>query len=174
MTPPGNQEAEWVQAAVLVPIFERRGVLHVVYIVRSADSPVHRSQMAFPGGRHRDSEDGTFLETALREAEEEIGLRRDVVDVVGELPLVRTMTSNFVIAPFVGRIPEDTEFRLDPREVSEVFIASVDELRAEETRRDTLRTLHDGTEAVVPTFTVHGRIIWGATERITELLLGTL
>lgn len=170
MTNPGP----WVEAAVLVPIFERSGSTHVVYIVRSAESPVHKSQMAFPGGRHRRDADGTFLETALRESEEEIGLSRRDVEILGELPLVRTMTSQFVIAPFVGRIPSDMRFDLDPREVSELFIVAVDELRARGVRQEALRTLHDGTEAMVPTFTVRGRIIWGATERITHHLLETL
>lgn len=160
-----------VRAAVLVPIFEQDGHWHVVFIERSADSPVHRSQIAFPGGRHNPDTDGTLLETALREAEEEVGLRREDLDVQEALPDVHTMTSNFVIAPFVARIPDRYPFRPDPREVASVFTIALADLRDPSVRRMARCTLHDGTEADVPTFSIGSRVIWGATERITDELL---
>lgn len=84
------------------------------------------------------------------------------------------MTSNFVIAPFIAKIPEDTVFRPDPREVACVWTVSIAELSAPGTRRIATCRLHDGRDAEVPTFTVGGRVIWGATERITDELLNTL
>jgi 8-oxo-dGTP pyrophosphatase MutT (NUDIX family) len=161
-----------VRAAVLAPVFERGGELHLVFIERGSDVPVHRGQIAFPGGVCR-AEDPTCLDTALREAEEEIGLRRADVTETRELPEVRTMTSGFVISPFVGRVRDAYPFRLDPREVADVFFVPLSELRNPNARRHIVRTLSDGTEREVPTFVVGERIIWGATEMITRELLKT-
>jgi 8-oxo-dGTP pyrophosphatase MutT (NUDIX family) len=158
-----------VRAAVLAPVFERAGELHLVFIERSGDVPVHRGQIAFPGGVCR-AEDATCLDTALREAEEEIGLRRADVAGTEALPEVQTMTSGFVISPFVGRVPAEYPFRLDPREVAGVFFVPLSELR-DHPRRHIVRTLSDGSEREVPTYVVGERIIWGATEMITREIL---
>lgn len=171
---PASVRPPATRAAVLVPIFQLETEWHVVYIERSADSPVHGSQMAFPGGVHRPGTDGTLLDTALREAEEEIGLRREELRLRHALSEVHTMTSNFVIAPFVAQIAADSVFRPDPREVASVWTVPVAELRDPAARKMALCRLHDGTEAMVPTFTVGARVIWGATERITDELLQTL
>jgi 8-oxo-dGTP pyrophosphatase MutT (NUDIX family) len=159
-----------VRAAVLAPMFERSGELHLVFIERSSDVPVHRGQIAFPGGVCR-AEDATCLDTALREAEEEIGLRRADVTVTATLADVQTMTSGFVISPFVGRVQDGYPFRADPREVAGVFFVGLAELADPKARRHILRTLSDGTEREVPTFVVGDRIIWGATEMIAREIL---
>ena len=162
-----------VRAAVLAPVFERGGELHLVFIERSSDVPVHRGQIAFPGGVCR-AEDVTCLDTALREAEEEIGLRREHVTETQALREVQTMTSGFVISPFVGRVPDAYPFLPDPREVAGVFFVRLSELADPKARRHIVRTLSDGTEREVPTFVVGDRIIWGATEMITREILKEL
>jgi 8-oxo-dGTP pyrophosphatase MutT (NUDIX family) len=161
-----------VRAAVLAPVFERGGELHLVFIERSGDVPVHRGQIAFPGGVCR-ADDATCLDTALREAEEEIGLRRTDVTATRALCEVQTMTSGFVISPFVGTVADAYPFRLDPREVAGVFSIRLSELAEPKARRHIVRTLSDGTEREVPTFVVGDRIIWGATEMITHEILRT-
>jgi len=93
-------------AAVLIPLFERRGELHVVYIRRSDHVASHRGQVAFPGGRV-DPVDATLLDAALREAHEEVGIPPSIVQVIGALPTMQTTTSGIVVAPFVGVIPSD-------------------------------------------------------------------
>lgn len=170
MQEPVDATPALVRAAVLAPVFEREGGLHLVFIERSGDVPVHRGQIAFPGGVCR-AEDANCLDTALREAEEEIGLRRGDVTVIATLGDVQTMTSGFVISPFVGRVPDAYPFRLDPREVAGVFSVSIAELRNPEARRHIVRTLSDGTQKEVPTYVVGDRIIWGATEMITREIL---
>src|SRR5258706_12151143 len=100
-----------VAAAVLVPMFERDGAFHLLYTTRSAALPQHPGQVAFPGGRHAPVRDGSLLVTALRETEEEIGVRPADVDVLGALDAIHTFSSNFLITPFVGRIPHPYEFR---------------------------------------------------------------
>lgn len=155
---------------MLAPVFDRYGEPHLVFIERSSDVPIHRGQIAFPGGVRR-AEDATCLDTALREAEEEIGLRRADVTVTATLREVQTMTSGFVISPFLGKIPGDYPFRVDPREVACVFFVPLSELVKPQARRHIVRTLSDGTEREVPTYVVGERIIWGATEMITREIL---
>ena len=171
---PGIKTESAVRAAVLAPIFEREGELHLVFIERSTDMPVHSGQVAFPGGVCR-PEDGTALATALREAEEEIALRPSDVTVVATLPDVHTMTSGFVITPFIARIPDGYPFLANPREVAGIFSTPLAELRDPARRRRILRTLSDGTEREVPAFFVGAHVIWGATEAIaTEVLNAAL
>ena len=89
---------------MLVPVFERDGALHLLYTTRSADLPLHAGQVRFPVDAH-DRARASLLATALRETEEEIGLARADVDVLGALDPIHTLSSNFLVTPFVGRIP---------------------------------------------------------------------
>src|SRR5262249_59516288 len=100
---PWRAMKELVDAAVLVPVFrDPAGDVRVVLILR-AEGGVHGGQIAFPGGRS-DPGDASPLETALREAEEEIGLTRDRVHVLDTLPVFETMSTGFRVAPFLARI----------------------------------------------------------------------
>jgi len=83
------------QAAVLVPIIEQHGALHVILTMRSSALKHHPGQIAFPGGK-LDESDMSLEDTALREANEEIGLPRDVVNVLGQLPTHETVTGFIV------------------------------------------------------------------------------
>ena len=110
-----------IRAAVLVPLVPAGSDIEVILTLRTESLPTHKGQVAFPGGRFGPRYDESLVDTALREAEEEIGLRRGDVEIVGSLPDVQTMSSRFVITPLVGRIPADYPFVLDPGEVAEVF-----------------------------------------------------
>ena len=90
-------------AAVLVPLYLDGGDLHAVFTKRRDDLRRHAGEISFPGGRP-DFEEEELRVTALREAEEEIGLPRDDVEVVGALPPTGTFVTNFRIHPFVGMI----------------------------------------------------------------------
>lgn len=171
MAEPHHSEAP-IRAAVLAPVFESNGELYLVFTERSHEMPVHSGQVAFPGGVCR-KYDASPLATALREAEEEIGLRSADVTVMASLPEVHTMTSGFVIDPFLARIPENYPFVLEPREVASIFFASLSELRSPSNRKHVMRTLSDGTEREVPAFIIGSRVIWGATEVITREVLTT-
>ena len=89
-----------VKAAVLIPLYEEGGGLHAVFTKRPADMRRHAGEISFPGGRRDDDED--LRDTALREAEEEIGLAREQVQVVGALPPTGTIVTNYAVYPFVG------------------------------------------------------------------------
>jgi 8-oxo-dGTP pyrophosphatase MutT (NUDIX family) len=169
--PPG---ADSRQAAVLVPVLAELEGLRLVYTVRKADLQDHAGQISFPGGS-MDPSDGSLLETALREAEEEIDLSRDLVKVVGELEEMYIPPSNFRVSPFVGLLPPGAEMVIAPDEVEEIFTVSLNELMAPETFRRALWR-RDGRDYEVPVFSVEGsrREIWGATAAMTAALLARL
>jgi 8-oxo-dGTP pyrophosphatase MutT (NUDIX family) len=160
-------------AAVLVPLFLRDQTLHVLYITRSDTLQHHPGQVAFPGGRHLASRDTSLLATALRESEEEIGLAPAHVDVLGALDPIHTLTSNFAITPFVAVIPHPYPFRLNPDEVREVFSIPLTVLDDPRTAAEE-RWVLGGHPVPVATYRHEGRVIWGATQRITAMLVDLL
>ena len=166
--PPG---ADSRRAAVLVPVLAEPDGLHVVYTVRKNDLQDHAGQISFPGGS-LDPSDGSLLETALREAEEEIDLARGLVEVVGELEEMYIPPSNFRVSPFVGLLPAEAEMVLAPDEVEEIFTVPLRELLDPDTFRRALWR-RDGRDYEVPIFAVGEpvREIWGATAAMTAALL---
>ncbi|HUY20658.1 MAG TPA: CoA pyrophosphatase [Candidatus Binataceae bacterium] len=158
-------------AAVLVPIFERSGDLHLLYILRS-DHVSHRGQVAFPGGRV-DPEDQSPMAAALRETHEEVGIEPAAVEVLGAFPGMRTATSGIMVAPFAGLIPWPTTLRANPHEVAEIFSVPMAVLR--DTRyRQTYIWQRDGLEWRFPAIVYDNRPIWGLTYRITMSLIETM
>src|SRR5918998_68072 len=116
---------------------------------------------------------GSLLETALREAEEEIDLSPDLVEVVGELEEMYIPPSNFRVSPFVGLLSPAAEMVLAPDEVEAIFTVSLDELMSPETLRR-VPWRRDGRDYQEPIFAVGGspsRNIWGATAAMTASLL---
>jgi 8-oxo-dGTP pyrophosphatase MutT (NUDIX family) len=170
--PPGANSR---RAAVLVPILIEDGEARVVYTVRRGDLADHAGQISFPGGS-AESGDGSLMETALREAEEEIDLRPGLVDIVGELEEMYITPSNFRVSPFVGLLGPEAELVLAPDEVEEIFTVSLKTLTAPETLRRVLWR-HEGHEYEVPVFAIAApvsRNIWGATAAMTAALLARL
>ena len=163
---PGTKDA-----AVLVPLYVGAdGELHAVFTKRRDDLRKHAGEISFPGGRP-DFESEDLRTTALREAEEEIGLPRDDVEVVGALPPTGTFVTNYRIHPYVGVIEERKEWELQPREVDFVLEFSLPDLiRGFEMQR----LLKKGVPIKTPTYTVDGNLVWGATARILQHLLERL
>lgn len=163
---------EQVPAAVLVPLFlagETREP-HLVLTRRRADLRRHAGEISFPGGR-RDAEDSDLAETALREAEEEIGLARAQVSLLGELPRTSTFVTGYVIHPFVATIPAGVAWRPSAREVDAVLELPLEAVRAGKTRTQMQRR---GITFETDAFIVDEHLIWGATARIIEHLLERL
>src|ERR671910_3837650 len=161
VAPPGSDSR---RAAVLVPILVEDEDARVVYTVRKEDLADHAGQISFPGGSI-ESGDGSLLETALRESEEEIDLSPELVEVVGELEEMYIPPSNFRVTPFVGLLPPEAEMVLAPDEVEAIFTVSLDELNARETLRK-VDWRYEGRGYKVPVFAVEAggpRNIWGAT-----------
>lgn len=143
---------------------------HAVFTRRRTDLRRHAGEISFPGGR-QDPDDADPADTALREAEEEIGLPRAQVSLLGELPPVSTFVTNYVIHPFVGLIPAGLRWEASPSEVDAVLELSLDALRTSRTRT---RMERRGISFETDAYVVDDHLIWGATARILESLLERL
>ena len=160
--------AEPTVAAVLVPLFfTADGRPHAVLTRRRTDLRRHAGEISFPGGR-QDPEDPDLAATALREAEEEIGLPRERVQMLGRLPAVSTFATGYEIHPHVGLIPAGLRWTPSPREVDAVLEAGLQALRGARTRTLIQRR---GIEFETDAYVLDGQVIWGATARILESLL---
>lgn len=152
------------ESAVLVPLFERHGVPHILFTRRPSHLRHHADQFSFPGGR-RDAEDTTPLHTALRETEEELGVERSRVRTLGMLDEVPTMVTGYRIQPFVGVIPGDGKYRPSADEVAFILEVPLAGLLDPAIRRTERRQV-EGHEYEVHFYTYNGHVIWGATARI--------
>jgi 8-oxo-dGTP pyrophosphatase MutT (NUDIX family) len=161
------QADEQVAAAVLVPLYEDGGELRVVLTKRRADLRRHAGEISFPGGR-RDPDDVSLSDTALREAEEEIGLPRADVTLVGALERTSTFVTNYAIHPFVGLLDGRRPWRASELEVDTVLEPFLLEVRAGATRT---RMERRGFTFETDAYVFDGELVWGATARILEDLL---
>jgi len=174
-TPPPGAASR--RAAVLVPVLMEPDGTRLVYTVRKGHLQDHAGQISFPGGGF-ESGDGTLLATALREAEEEIDLSPDFVEVIGELEEMYIPPSNFRVSPFVGLLTPEADMVLAPDEVEEIFTVSLEHLMEPDTLRNVIWR-RDGRAYEVPIFAVEPdngprREIWGATAAMTAVLLARL
>jgi 8-oxo-dGTP pyrophosphatase MutT (NUDIX family) len=159
-----------VDAAVLVPLYLDSGNLHAVFTKRREDLSHHAGEISFPGGR-QDFPDEDLRVTALREAEEEIGLPPEEVELVGALPPVGTFVTNYKIHPFVGVIKPGHTWTPQPTEVEVILELSLPDLIA---GHEMKRLVRKGVPFKTPTYTVGGNLVWGATARIVQHLLERL
>lgn len=161
------------RAAVLVPLLRIDDHPHLLFTRRASTLAHHRGQVAFPGGRHHPEEDADLETTALRETHEEIGVAPGDVRLLGPLDDIETVSTSFVITPFVGFVPHPYAWRPAPAEVDTIFTVPVQVLQAPGATR---RELWDfgGRRIPIDTYAVDGHVIWGATQRITTNLLHVL
>jgi len=160
------------RAAVLMPIVLEPEEARIVYTLRTGDLRDHAGQVSFPGGSLEPG-DESLLATALREAEEEVDLRPDLVEVIGELEEMYIPPSRFMVRPFVGLLTRETELVLAPEEVEKIFSVSIEELMSPNAFRRVVWE-RDGRSYEVPVFAVGGHEIWGATAAMTAALLARL
>ena len=149
-------------SAVLIPLFYNQGQCHVLFTQRSDEVNFHKGQVCFPGGTQEPS-DSSLLRTALRETEEETSLKAKDVEILGELDDCMTLTSNYVISPFVAFMPYPYLLHADGREIKEIFSVPLSFLMDEANfKQDSY------------TYEYEGHVIWGATARILRQLIDLL
>lgn len=159
-------------SAVLVPLFEEDGEAWLLLTRRAQHLRNHRGEVSFPGGRQDDGE--ALVDTARREAFEEIGLDPATVEIVGELDHLVTFTSRAAIVPYVGVLPaRPIRLKPNPDEVELVLTLPMSELLHEDTFREELWHFFDD-ERPMYFFDVVGDTIWGATARILFELLALI
>jgi 8-oxo-dGTP pyrophosphatase MutT (NUDIX family) len=158
------EDPDRVPAAVLVPIYKDGARHHIVFIRRTLTVKTHRGQISFPGGS-KETSDRTLLDTALRESAEEIGLRPDDVEVLGELDDEVTVTSDYLVTPFVAAMPWPYRFTINGDEVDEIITIPIHRLLEKECLTLTTESL-EGRIAESYAYHYRGQVIWGATARI--------
>jgi 8-oxo-dGTP pyrophosphatase MutT (NUDIX family) len=159
------------RAAVLVPIVERPQSLSVLLTRRTAHLNDHAGQISFPGGRV-DAADRDEAAAALREAEEEVGLAPDSVEILARLDTYVTRTG-YEVAPFVGLVRPPAAYNPDPFEVAEVFEVPLEFfLRAENRRLDS--RVYQGQRRHFHAFPFGEHYIWGATAGMIVNLIEVL
>ncbi len=158
-----------ISAAVLLPIYESEREYNILFTKRTEKLVYHKGQICFPGGR-RQQEDKSPLETALREAFEEIGLRPEDVEILGELDKMCTATSSFLITPFVGVIPYPYEFTVSADEIDELIEVPISALLDKSNYYEKLQD-YQGIPYMGSFFDYEGKVIWGATAKILRQFL---
>lgn len=156
-------------SAVLLLLFQLDGEDHIVFTRRTEHVATHKGQISLPGGAAEPT-DSSLLDTALRETEEELGIPRDQVSVLGQLDDVDTVVSNFVIRTFVARLAARPLYRPEVSEVAEVIEVPVSALRDPGTHWQEERSGPFGPRSV-DFFKYGEHVIWGATARILTLFL---
>ncbi len=160
------------RASVLLPLYQDGGETYVIFTRRTDTVEHHKGQISLPGGAEDEGDAGP-LDTALRETEEELGIPRTQVRILGTLDDVYTVVSGFVITPFVGLIAQPFQLRANPQEIAEVLTVPLatfrdpSSLRIEERERE--------GERILVYFYYHGQHeIWGATGRIMKDFVGVV
>jgi len=156
-------------SAVLIPLYQEDGQYHIIFIKRTMTVKTHQGQISFPGGM-QDRVDKTLRDTALRESEEEIGLRREDVNILGELDDEITTTSNYIVTPFVATIPWPYRFKPNKNEVAKIIGVPIAALMEKDCRKPETETLN-GKKVESFAYYYQGTRIWGATARILNKLL---
>lgn len=150
------------KSAVLILLYLKHHEPHITLIQRPVYDGAHSGQIAFPGGKV-EKEDTSIVHTALREANEEVGIITNDVDVLGQLTDVYIPVSNFLVSPIIGSIDYAPNFIPEPAEVADIIEMNVSYLTATEKLIPQKLTLSTGLKIEVPTFQYQQKTIWGAT-----------
>lgn len=161
-----------IPAAVLVPFFERNGEPHILFTKRTEEVQHHPGEICFPGGSREDS-DSDLLSTALRELKEEVSVEPATVEVLGRMDAIKTVSSSFLVVPYVGFLQPGATFHANRDEVQEILevpfrhLLRPDIFHAEE-------RIVDQRPLTVYYYQWETHTIWGVTARILKSVLDLL
>lgn len=164
-----SSEQEPRKSAVLLVLFEQEDKWYIPYFKRTDNGGVHSGQIAFPGGRHEPS-DNSLQATALRETEEEFGISKHSISIIGTLTPLYIPVSNSEVHPFVGFTTEKPRYTLNSSEVQYVIEIPLSHLLDKRNRVTKLEN-RKGLEISTPMFIYNNEEIWGATAMITSELI---
>ncbi len=157
------------QGAVLILLYPEGNKINSILIKRTSYDGHHSSQVSFPGGKKEDSDENLFI-TALRESEEEIGIDKTKVELVGAISNLYIPVSNFNVHPFVAKTMVKPALSLNEREVDFIIEFDLQQLISEGTREQRNIKLANGLEINTPCYNINGNIVWGATAMIMSEL----
>ena len=155
-------------AAVLVPLFKKGDGCYLLFTKRSDQVKYHKGEISFPGGVV-DEEDLELINTALREADEEIGLMKSDVQILGILDDIVTVTE-FIVTPIVGLFPYPYPFKVSAVEIAELIEVPLSSLLREKSFSEK-EMIRGGQKEIVYAYQFEKHIIWGATARILKQFL---
>lgn len=170
LTKPNNNTKN---SAVLVLLYPHNDEIHFPIILRSTYNGTHSAQIGLPGGKVEKT-DKDFIDTALREAKEEIGLNRNEVEVLGMLSPIFIYASNHLMYPVVGFIPFQPKFILDTREVAQLFEVSINELKKPEIIKKADIFIAPNIKIHAPYYDLFKQTVWGATAMVLSEFLMVL
>jgi 8-oxo-dGTP pyrophosphatase MutT (NUDIX family) len=168
-----DQNGNSVHAAVLIPLFSENSEHKILFTKRSDQVKTHKGQISFPGGVVEEK-DRSLQETALREAQEEIGLLKKDVEILGQADATTTVVSNFIVHPFVGVIPYPYDFTISSEEVDRIIEVPFKVFLENDPQYRQNSAEFKGVTYPGSAFQYKGDVIWGATARILENLVGIL
>lgn len=169
------RHADSKEAAVLALIYPKDGVLHLGYMRRTSQykDDKHAGQISFPGGK-KEASDTSYLECALREANEEFGIVRDQISIIRELSPVYVFVSKFLVYPYLAYSRKRPDFVLEQAEVAELLEVPLSHLMdTEKIKRKDLK-IRNHSLPNVPYYDVLGHVLWGATAMMTAEILALL
>jgi 8-oxo-dGTP pyrophosphatase MutT (NUDIX family) len=159
-------DTHYREASVLVPLFRTDDQFRVLFTKRADTVEYHKGEVSFPGGTV-DLDDHSWEHTAIRETFEEIGVKEEDIEILGQLDDITTLISHFIIHPFVGMIPYPYSFHINRREVEQLIEVPLEFFVNPSQPQP--HTIEYGEERLeVPAFKYGDTVIWGATERIVE------
>ena len=161
--PTKNQEDEGIPASVLLLLYPFDGGWFFFLTKRSQDVEHHKGQISFPGGVVEKNE--PKMNAAIRETNEEIGVDKDVIKIIGTLTPLYVPVSNFHISPYVGWTEEKPHTKVQDAEVNRVFSVSINDLVLEKNLK-TKKDVFSNKSVKVPYFDLNGETVWGATSMI--------
>lgn len=157
------------EAAILMLIYPKNDIAHLVLIQRNEYPGVHSSQIAFPGGKV-DPEDVNFQETALRETFEEIGIPSNKINIICSFTELYIPPSNFMVYPFLGFSTQNLIFNPDPKEVAAIIEWPLSELLNQQNKIVKMMATSYSKNIEVPSYQINGHVVWGATAMILSEL----
>ena len=161
--PTENQENEGIPASILLLLYPLEGEWFFFLTKRSQDVEHHKGQISFPGGVVEKNE--SKMNAAIRETNEEIGVDKDVIKIIGSLTPFYIPVSNFHISPYVGWTEEKPHTKVQDAEVNRVFSVSINDLVLEKNLK-TKKDFFSNKSVKVPYFDLNGETVWGATSMI--------
>jgi len=156
------------KAAVLLALYKKDNEWHFPLIKRPMHERNHPGQIALPGGAKDNNEE--LEHTAVREAFEEVGIKIENVNVIGQLTPMPVPVSGYLVYPFIGVLKKEPEWILNKKEVDELIIVKVSELIRADNNYSEIWELH-GKNVEVPHFRIEERVVWGATASVLSEFL---
>ncbi len=176
LAPPNRPKEQFIAATentpresgVLVWLYPKGNTIYTRLILR-VEGRVHSGQVAFPGGKKEET-DKSFWNTALREAQEEVGLPTEQIKLVGALTPLYIPPSNFWVNPFIGTSDTYMPATINKTEVQACFDVDIIQLLQPKTKTEGPITLSSGEQRITPFYTLEGHTVWGATAMILSEL----